>query len=247
MMRDCEHYGCDPARKRLVEVRKGVNMRKFNTTAVCIPSQHYMVDLSERVAEIKQMVDAGEYFTINRARQYGKTTTLDALETFLSPSYTVLSLDFQKISAASFKTEEKDGKVYDMFEITKLNFGEDHKVVSVTGHFARVTQDEDGIDTPEYLEGDVTYPLAADFKAMMCKDVYDNIGENVPVTDLYEWYVSTYLADTEYDGHELVFQCDLPDDQKIDGECDFWFVNTKIELNDQNEIIYMEYSYVPWA
>ena len=25
-------------------------MKKFNTTAVCIPSKHYMVDLSERVA-----------------------------------------------------------------------------------------------------------------------------------------------------------------------------------------------------
>ena len=87
-------------------------MRKFNTTAVCIPSQHYMVDLSERVEEIKRMVDAGEYFTINRARQYGKTTTLDALETSLSPSYAVLSLDFQKISAASFKTEEKFVKAF---------------------------------------------------------------------------------------------------------------------------------------
>lgn len=94
-------------------------MRKFNTTAVCIPSQHYMVDLSERVAEIKQMVDAGEYFTINRARQYGKTTTLDALETFLSPSYTVLSLDFQKISAASFKTEEKFVKAFCRLVIKK--------------------------------------------------------------------------------------------------------------------------------
>ena len=26
-------------------------MKKFNTTAVCIPSKHYMVDLSEKVEE----------------------------------------------------------------------------------------------------------------------------------------------------------------------------------------------------
>ena len=51
-------------------------MKRFNTTAVCIPSKHYMVDLSERVREIKKLVDAGKYFTINRARQYGKTTPL---------------------------------------------------------------------------------------------------------------------------------------------------------------------------
>lgn len=87
-------------------------MKKFNTTAVCIPSKHYMVDLSDRVAEIKKMVDAGDYFTINRARQYGKTTTIDALETELKTDYIVLSLDFQKISDASFKAEEKFVKAF---------------------------------------------------------------------------------------------------------------------------------------
>ena len=41
-------------------------MKEFNTTAVCIPEKHYMVDLTERVKEIRKMVDAGKYFTINR-------------------------------------------------------------------------------------------------------------------------------------------------------------------------------------
>lgn len=82
-------------------------MKKFNTTAVCIPSKHYMVDLSERVAEIKKMVDAGEYFTINRARQYGKTTTLTALKKYLVKGYNVLFLDFQGIGKSGFSTEEK--------------------------------------------------------------------------------------------------------------------------------------------
>ena len=82
-------------------------MKEFNTTAVCIPSKHYMVDLSERVKEIKKLVDDGKYFTINRARQYGKTTTLTALREALLKEYTVLALDFQKISNAGFATEEK--------------------------------------------------------------------------------------------------------------------------------------------
>ncbi|MDO4806291.1 MAG: AAA-like domain-containing protein [Coriobacteriales bacterium] len=81
-------------------------MKRFNTTAVCIPSKHYMVDLSERVAQIAKMVDAGEYFTINRARQYGKTTTLNALRIALQDSYDVVSLDFQGLGDASFRTEE---------------------------------------------------------------------------------------------------------------------------------------------
>ena len=53
--------------------------RTFNITADCKPSFHYMVDITDRLEQIKKMIDAGQYFTINRARQYGKTTTLRAL------------------------------------------------------------------------------------------------------------------------------------------------------------------------
>ena len=80
-------------------------MKAFNTAAVCIPSKHYMVDITERVKQIKKMVDAGNYFTINRARQYGKTTTLNALRIYLKNDYEVINLDFQGISAAGFRTE----------------------------------------------------------------------------------------------------------------------------------------------
>ncbi len=78
-------------------------MKEFNTTAVCIPSTHYMVDLYERVAEIKKLVDAGKYFTINRARQYGKTTTLSVLDLLLSKDYYVVSMDFQDYGDDTFQ------------------------------------------------------------------------------------------------------------------------------------------------
>ena len=80
-------------------------MKRFNTTTVCIPSKHYMVDLTDRVNAIRKMVDAGEYFTINRARQYGKTTTLNALRQALSEEYYVISLSFEGITNANFATE----------------------------------------------------------------------------------------------------------------------------------------------
>ena len=78
-------------------------MKEFNTTAVCIPEKHYMVDISDKVCEIKKMVDAGKYFTINRARQYGKTTTLNRLKKILENDYTVLALDFQSIDNDVFE------------------------------------------------------------------------------------------------------------------------------------------------
>ncbi|MCD8021907.1 MAG: AAA-like domain-containing protein [Lachnospiraceae bacterium] len=79
--------------------------RIFNVNGTCRPDLHYMVDLSSRLAAIKTMVDAGNYFTINRARQYGKTTTLTALANYLMPDYDVISLDFQGISSADFESE----------------------------------------------------------------------------------------------------------------------------------------------
>ena len=87
-------------------------MKTFNTTGVCIPAKHYMVDLSDRVREIKKLVDAGKYFTIDRARQYGKTTTLNALKNYLKDQYDVISLDFQGISNAGFKTEQTFVKAF---------------------------------------------------------------------------------------------------------------------------------------
>lgn len=53
------------------------------------------------------MIDMGDYFVINRGRQYGKTTTLNALETFLTPEYLVINLDFQLLSNTDFSTEER--------------------------------------------------------------------------------------------------------------------------------------------
>ena len=79
--------------------------RTFNTDGCCNPKLHYMVDLTSRLRDIKEMVDAGKYFTINRARQYGKTTTLTALEDELKEEYNVISLDFQGLSSIDFESE----------------------------------------------------------------------------------------------------------------------------------------------
>ena len=77
--------------------------RRFNVTGSCSPQRHYMVRLDDRLKKIKEdYVDYGSYFVINRGRQYGKTTTLAALEEYLKEDYTVLSLDFQQIGTEDF-------------------------------------------------------------------------------------------------------------------------------------------------
>lgn len=92
----------------------------FNVTGPCIPKKHYMVDLCRRLEEIKKLVDAGEYFTINRARQYGKTTTLMALADFLKKDYTVLFLDFQMLDNEDFSNAAAFSKAFVWYLLKKI-------------------------------------------------------------------------------------------------------------------------------
>ena len=87
-------------------------MRTFNVTGLCTPEKHYMVDISGKLTQIRAMVDRGDYFTINRARQYGKTTTLFMLEKMLREDYTVVSTSFEGLSDESFASSAAFCRVF---------------------------------------------------------------------------------------------------------------------------------------
>ena len=89
----------------LVNGGSDFDMKYFNKTGLCNPDKHYMVDITNRISEMKKLVDAGKYFTINRARQYGKTTTLSALGKYLEKEYLIVSLDFQEMGNGAFRDE----------------------------------------------------------------------------------------------------------------------------------------------
>lgn len=84
--------------------------RCFNTAGICYPEEHYMVNMEKRLQEIEGLVDQGAYFTINRARQYGKTTVLNLLTERLSSRYAVLPVSFEGMSDDVYGTESAFGK-----------------------------------------------------------------------------------------------------------------------------------------
>ena len=96
----------------------------FNVTGKCYPEQHYMVDISERLKQIKAMVDQGDYFCINRGRQYGKTTTLSLLKKVLEEQYTVFSISFEGMGESSFETDEVLAGSFLYLLNDSLNYGE---------------------------------------------------------------------------------------------------------------------------
>ena len=81
-------------------------MRKFNITGTCYPQKHYMVDISDRLTAISQYISDGQYITINRGRQYGKTTTIFHLTDKLKNDYVVFSISFEALDDSDFATTD---------------------------------------------------------------------------------------------------------------------------------------------
>lgn len=81
-------------------------MRKcFNIDGLCYSEDNYIVDITERINEIKNLIDNKKYFVMNRARQYGKTTTIHRLVQELQGEYTVFSISFEGIGDGAYVDE----------------------------------------------------------------------------------------------------------------------------------------------
>ncbi len=81
--------------------------KEFNITGTCIPDRHFMVDIHHRLLKIQTMIEKGQYFVMNRPRQFGKTTTLFLLKNYLIRKYVVLSLSFEGTGDEIFDSEKK--------------------------------------------------------------------------------------------------------------------------------------------
>ncbi|MEK8015412.1 MAG: AAA-like domain-containing protein [Candidatus Parabeggiatoa sp.] len=81
--------------------------KRFNDTGLCIPSKHYMVDTNLKLKQIIQLVERGDYFTINRPRQFGKTTTLSLLAKQLNQrdDCVALKISFEEIDSDSYQNQ----------------------------------------------------------------------------------------------------------------------------------------------
>ena len=81
--------------------------RRFNITGTCFAEDHYMADTSRKLSQVKRMIDEGEYFIINRPRQYGKTTTLYTMTNILNNTgdYLAFNISFEGIGDLAFESE----------------------------------------------------------------------------------------------------------------------------------------------
>lgn len=101
-------------------------MKSFTITGKCYPEKNYMVDISGRLEEMARMVGRGEYFTVNRGRQYGKTTVLSLLEKYLKKNYVVYFISFEGFGADAFQSNQRFARTFmDALEFAETAMDED--------------------------------------------------------------------------------------------------------------------------
>ena len=182
--------------------------RVFNTTGVCIPEKHYMVNINGRLQQIRELVDAGKYFTINRARQYGKTTTLRALAEILRDEYYVVLLDFQTFDNEKFS----NGNVFSVafagsfLRVLRRNCKTmNNEMASVIDEMRKDADYANRyFSLKELFEGLSDICEAADRKIVLMIDEVDSAANNQVFIDFLAQLRAQYLDREFYPGFQSV-------------------------------------------
>lgn len=171
-------------------------IRFFNTSADCKPELHYMVDLSDRLSQIKHMVDAGQYFTINRARQYGKTTILQALDAFLKADYVVINIDFQMLSASKFRNENAFSIAFakKFLKTAESNKALDSSVLSQLKTALKENREE--LELPELFEYLSDFCASSPYPVVLLIDEVDSAANNQVFLDFLAQLRGYYIGRT---------------------------------------------------
>lgn len=117
--------------------------KRFNDTGLCIPGKHYMVDTSAKIEKMMQMIEYGDYFTINRPRQFGKTTTSYLLSQKLSTNdnFLVLEISFEGIGDAVFEYEDSFCRSFSEMLAQEFTFNEHPEIAEhIKGRISQVTK-----------------------------------------------------------------------------------------------------------
>lgn len=83
-----------------------------------------MVDISNKIEHIKKLIDNEFYFTINRPRQYGKTTTLNEISNKLNDIYLIINISFEGIGDIVFEDEKSFCNKFLKLIIKELRFSD---------------------------------------------------------------------------------------------------------------------------
>ena len=172
--------------------------KKFNITGTCIPDKHYMADTSQKIKKTIAMIEEGEYFTINRPRQYGKTTTIYLLDRELKKrdDYLTLKISFESIDAPTYANQERFIKTFlEMLKDKFLFLKKDRLTELIDRHIPAVK-------TMAELSRTITRMIeTAGLKTVLIVDEVDKSANNQLFLDFLGMLRTKYLNRSEGEGH----------------------------------------------
>ncbi|MDM8526453.1 AAA family ATPase, partial [Desulfococcaceae bacterium HSG8] len=174
--------------------------RKFNDTGLCVTPRHYMVDTSAKIEQILQLVEEGEYFTINRPRQFGKTTTLSLLmkRLFATETYLPLRISFEGLATESYASQQR---FLSGFRFLLQRFFRAHKLVKLSDY----TEQQGELETFEHLNDFITGICSTSGKQVVLMiDEVDKSSNNQLFLDFLALLRTKYLDRNE--GMDITFQ-----------------------------------------
>lgn len=115
--------------------------RTFNITGPCNADRHYMANVFKKLVGMERMIGAGDYFTINKPRQYGKTTIMHLLERRLSKTgeYLVLGISFEEIDAVTYEKQEWFIATFIEIINEQLEFLNEEELLTFTTQYKPIT------------------------------------------------------------------------------------------------------------
>jgi AAA-like domain/PD-(D/E)XK nuclease superfamily len=171
--------------------------KHFNITGLCNPDMHWMADTSGKIAKIMDMVAAGNYFLINRPRQYGKTTALFLLEKELlkTGKYLPIKISFEGIDSPTYQDHQQFINTFlGMIKGELKNLGK-HELVTMIQQYSRSIgnffQMDELLDKLNTIE---------EFIVLMIDEV-DNASNNELFLDFLGMLRNKYLKRSEGKGH----------------------------------------------
>jgi len=174
--------------------------KKFNDTGLCIPKRHYMVDTSSKIAQIMRLIEAGEYFTINRPRQFGKTTTLALLTKQLNQrdDYVALEISFEGIGDTPFASEQTFAPAFLRLIAQSVRF----TVPEMASYFEQASR---GVHDLEELSNFISgYVLQLNKKVVLLIDEVDKSSNNQIFLHFLGMLRNKYLQQNK--GQDYTFQ-----------------------------------------
>ncbi|MCX6581147.1 MAG: AAA-like domain-containing protein [Candidatus Aminicenantes bacterium] len=177
--------------------------KTFNITGTCIPDRHYTADISEKLDKIIEIISRGDYFTINRPHQYGKTTIMYLLEQRLKKdkSYLAIDISFEGIDTAALETSSRFVRTILSILNRRLKFMQEKEMVDILESNMKIS------DFEELNAFFTDFIVASGRKVVLMIDEVDQAGNNRLFLDFLGLLRAKYLKRNEgkdYTFHSVI-------------------------------------------